>query len=169
MVAKALARAGLVGLLLAASTATALAADTTVQMLPGNTFSPENITIQVGDTVTWVNLDVAIHDAVARDTAVSWKTGYLDQNEQAAVRFDTAGPVVYHCRIHPGMTGRIMVEAAAPVMPPTDAVGIRSAEPAVTDRPDLLAAAFLVGLALTLGAARRRDREMVRTNSRGGS
>lgn len=45
-----------------------------------------------------------------------------EPNAQAAVTFDTVGTYFYHCRIHPGMTGRVFVEAAAPAPPATDTV-----------------------------------------------
>ena len=96
MIATFVARISLVGLLLAASAVTAHAADTTVEMLSNNEFSPENVTLNVGDTVTWVNVDAAVHDSVARDPLVTWNTGFLDPNATATVRFDTVATYFYH-------------------------------------------------------------------------
>lgn len=144
-----------VTLLLALAPAAVQAADTTVDM-SGNKFAPLEVTIQVGDSVTWVNKDAAIHDAAARDG--SWTTPKLNPGEEATLTFDTAGTFEYRCTIHPGMTGTLTVAAAAePTQPPTDAVEpgpARSVEqPAL---PVLASLAGLVGLLACIRVMRRR-------------
>jgi len=123
MVAKSLARIALFGFVLAIPATPARAADTIVVMKE-NKFLPEAITVQVGDTVTWVNQDVAVHNATADDARESWKTPNLNQNVEASVTFDAAATFAYRCTIHPGMDGRITIlpAAATPTTPPTDAV-----------------------------------------------
>lgn len=155
MMLKPLGHIVVVAALLSASTVTVFAADTTVEMLASNEFSPENITIHVGDTVTWVNRDSAVHDSVARDPQVTWNTGFLQLNEEAAVRFDSPAEYAYHCRIHPGMTGRVTVALAPPA---TDTVaGVEP--PAHSDAPLVaLAAAFGAVLAIARQGGRTRLR-----------
>lgn len=157
MLVKTLGRIAGVGLLVAASTVTAHAADTMVDMLSNNEFSPENVTVQVGDTVTWVNRDTVVHDSVARDPAVTWNTGFLEPNAQAAVTFDSVGTYFYHCRIHPGMTGRVFVEAAAPAPPATDTALTVAASPDPGSPLPLVGAALVGVLAVVRRTRARRD------------
>ena len=110
----------------------ALAADHAVA-ISGSSFSPREITVTVGDTVTWTNSDQISHTATA--DGGSFDTGALSNNESGTVTFSTAGAFPYHCSIHPNMTGTITVEAAASgggggtaTQPPTDTEPV-AAEP----------------------------------------
>lgn len=71
-------------------------------------YSPQTITVKVGDSVTWTNKDVAGHSATADDG--SFDTGVLAQGESGVVTFDTAGTFAYHCTPHPNITGTAIVE-----------------------------------------------------------
>jgi plastocyanin len=98
-----------------------LAADQTVTMT-GSTFDPATVTIQAGDTVTWTNADQLDHDATANDG--SWATATFGLGGSGAVTFQMAGTYPYYCTIHPGMTGTVIVQAAAtpaPTNAPTNA------------------------------------------------
>jgi plastocyanin len=88
----------------------ALAADHAVA-ISGSSFSPREVTVAVGDTVTWTNSDQMSHTATA--DGGSFDTGVLSNTESGTVTFSTAGSFPYHCSIHPNMTGTITVEAAA--------------------------------------------------------
>lgn len=78
-------------------------------------FSPNDLTIQPGDTVRWTNVE-GFHDATADDFSWGSEVGSGWVYERA---FDTAGEVLYHCTVHSGpgqsietsMNGRITVEA----------------------------------------------------------
>jgi plastocyanin len=94
----------------------ALAADHAVD-IAGFAFSPQSITVAIGDTVTWTNADVQGHTATADDG--SFDTGTIAGNSSKSATFDTAGTFAYHCRIHPAMTATIVVADAA-TAPPTD-------------------------------------------------
>jgi plastocyanin len=135
-----------IGLLLALPAATQ-AADSTVEM-KGSTFQPGDITVTVGDTITWVNVDPALHDAVADDG--SWKTERLNPNQTASVTFDTPGSYPYRCTLHGPMRGTVTVLDEAPS---TDTAVLADAGDD-RDRPAVIAllVAALVGL---LVAARR--------------
>jgi plastocyanin len=67
------------------------------------------LTIAIGTTVTWRNSDVATHTATA-DAAGGFNTGNISPNATGTFTFTTAGTVKYHCAIHPGMTGTIVVQ-----------------------------------------------------------
>ena len=70
-------------------------------------FAPRRLTIRPGDTVEWVNLDIAPHTATAADA--TWDTGGLNRGEVRELRFDAAGRRPYLCTFHPHMTGEIVV------------------------------------------------------------
>lgn len=71
-------------------------------------YSPATLTVKVGDTVTWTNNDSLEHSATAGDN--SFDTGLLSPGESGTVTFSKAGTFVYHCQIHPSMTGTIVVQ-----------------------------------------------------------
>ena len=98
----------------------ALAADHGVD-IAGFAFSPQSITISVGDTVTWTNSDAQNHTATANDG--SFDTGIVSSGSPKSVTFSTAGTFAYHCKIHPSMTATVVVEDAA-TAPPTDTAPI---------------------------------------------
>lgn len=137
--------------------ARALAADAPVT-IQNSEFSPQTVTVNVGDTVTWTNMDAVPHTATADDD--SWDTGNLAQNGSGDVTFEEAGTFAYHCEIHPSMTGTVVVEAAAAATaapnvspPPTDAV---TPEPAGSAGWVGALAALLAAGVLAFGFAIRR-------------
>ena len=70
-------------------------------------FSPEDLTINAGTTVTWANNDAAVHDATERDH--SWNTELLSKGEAGEITFDEPGTFEYFCSIHPWMEASITV------------------------------------------------------------
>ena len=75
--------------------------------IDGFAFSPGNLLIPLGGTVTWTNRDAAPHDATARDG--SWSTPTIRRGGSAAVSFRQAGEFAYYCTIHPSMKARLTV------------------------------------------------------------
>jgi plastocyanin len=76
--------------------------------LTATAYSPSPLTVAVGTTVTWTNNDVATHDAKADNGGFT--TPLISPGSSAAVKLSTAGSFVYHCTIHPGMVGTIVVQ-----------------------------------------------------------
>ena len=70
-------------------------------------FDPAVVSIRRGDTVRWVNRDLAPHTATADDGA--WDTGELTEDAAAAIRFDRSGEHAYYCAYHPHMKGVVKV------------------------------------------------------------
>jgi plastocyanin len=75
-------------------------------------FTPAEITIRAGTTVTWVNKDSVQHSATAENG--SFDTGLFSPGERASVTFDQPGAYAYHCILHgdvggQGMSGTISV------------------------------------------------------------
>ncbi|WP_420861218.1 cupredoxin domain-containing protein [Algirhabdus cladophorae] len=76
--------------------------------IQGHSFSPKNLTVNAGDTVTFVNQDGAPHTATANSKA--FDTGRLRKGSKATLKFSTAGRYPYFCEFHPGMKGSITVQ-----------------------------------------------------------
>jgi plastocyanin len=70
-------------------------------------FSPAELTIAVGDTVTFTNEDGAPHTASANDG--SFETGRLSKGASASVTFAAAGTFDYFCNVHKSMKAVIIV------------------------------------------------------------
>jgi plastocyanin len=73
------------------------------------TFSPAELTVSVGDTVTWTNRDTAAHTATA-SVPGTISSGDLKTDDAYEHTFDEAGSFQYICAYHPFMTGTITVE-----------------------------------------------------------
>ena len=82
----------------------------TVEM-PAIVYTPANVTIQQGGTVTWKNTDDEQHSATA-DDGLSFDTGIFNPGQERTVTFNTAGRFPYHCLVHgSAMTGTVTVVA----------------------------------------------------------
>jgi LPXTG-motif cell wall-anchored protein len=73
-------------------------------------FSPGSLTINQGDTVTWVNNGPTPHSATANNG--SFNTGILKAGQSASHTFAQAGTYSYYCQPHPYMKATIVVQAA---------------------------------------------------------
>src|SRR3954464_8975036 len=71
-------------------------------------FTPAALTVKVGSTVTWTNVDSEAHTVrtTADDTIHS---GVLDTTATFAMTFQQPGTYAYHCSIHPEMQATITV------------------------------------------------------------
>lgn len=83
-------------------------ADTVDVSIQGFAFDPDSVTISVGTTVRWTNLDAALHTSTSDDGV--WDSGNLNTNDQFTFTFDSSATYPYHCEIHPAMTATIIVE-----------------------------------------------------------
>ncbi|MBU2993480.1 cupredoxin family copper-binding protein [Octadecabacter sp. 1_MG-2023] len=71
-------------------------------------FSPPNLTVSVGDTITWVNEDRVRHSAW-ESNGNNFDTGLIGSGESASLTFGSAGTFDYRCRPHGNMRGSITV------------------------------------------------------------
>ena len=99
-----LAIAAAISLLL--GSAHAYAEDTQVT-IDNFTFSPAELTVKVGTTVTWTNHDDIPHTVVS---AGKFRSKTLDTDDGFSFTFTAAGDYKYFCSLHPHMTGMIKVE-----------------------------------------------------------
>jgi LPXTG-motif cell wall-anchored protein len=73
-------------------------------------FTPAQITVNQGDTVTWTNNGPTPHSATASDG--SFDTGIFPAGQSRSHTFDRAGTFSYICTPHPQMHGTIVVTAS---------------------------------------------------------
>jgi plastocyanin len=73
------------------------------------TFTPAEVTVGVGDTVTWTNNDSVGHDVTA-DSFSSGEPGAMEPGDTFEHTFEEAGTFDYVCTVHPGMEGAVVVE-----------------------------------------------------------
>ena len=71
-------------------------------------FTPKEITVSKGTTVTWVNRDDVPHTVVSTDK--KFKSRALDTDEKFSFTFGDSGTYGYFCSVHPVMTGRVIVK-----------------------------------------------------------
>ena len=94
-----------VALALAAMAVPAHAA--TIQIVIENlVYTPPEVSAKVGDTIEWVNKDVLLHSATARN-------GDFDVNlppkKTVTSVVNKAGTIDYYCRYHPNMKGVLKI------------------------------------------------------------
>ena len=145
------------GILLFASISMGWAADHVVTANPDLTFTPNQLTINAGDTVTFKNAG-GFHNAVVENGSGTFRCAMgcdgdgnggngapSGANWSATVAFNTAGTFGYHCEIHvsDGMVGTVTVNAVAP--PP--AAPITSASSGSWYDPDESGHGFLIQVA----------------------
>jgi plastocyanin len=71
-------------------------------------FAPGEITVSVGETITFTNNDSFAHTFTADEG--EFDSGDVDSGGTFEYTPDAAGEIAYHCNIHTSMTGTITVE-----------------------------------------------------------
>lgn len=69
-------------------------------------FNPADVTVKVGQSVTWTNNDTTTHTVTGAD----FDSGPLAPGATYSHTFGTAGTFDYHCSIHTSMTGKVTVQ-----------------------------------------------------------
>lgn len=93
-------------------------------------FGPAAANVNVGDSVTWTNLDDEDHSATS--TTGAFDTGRFASGSRSVV-FTTAGTFSYYCSVHPWMKGT--VTAVAHATPPPSAPGTNETSSAAPSSP----------------------------------
>ncbi len=74
-------------------------------------YTPANIQVKVGTTVTWTNNDTAPHTVTFRDSSRT-SSGILRQGDTYSYTFTKVGTFSYYCAVHTYMVGQVIVTAS---------------------------------------------------------
>ncbi|MFH1150916.1 MAG: cupredoxin domain-containing protein [Actinomycetota bacterium] len=74
--------------------------------MKGQAFSPAEVTIKVGEAVSWMNDDSVAHTITGAD----FDSGEIQPGMEFIRTFTKPGTYDYHCTIHPTMTGKTIVQ-----------------------------------------------------------
>jgi hypothetical protein len=111
--------------------------------MAGSVFDPIEVDINAGDTISWDNNDATEHTVTSDTTLEDGVTPLFDSNDisteppdnKFVYVFNAPGTYPYYCRIHGhGMSGTIVVSAAAPDNPPVMPANVSPANNA-TNQP----------------------------------
>jgi plastocyanin len=95
-----------------------------------NCFIPSTVTISVGETVTWENVDNAAHTATSGTPADGpsghWDSSLVMAGSSFSKTFELDGTYHYFCMVHPWMLGTVIVGDGSPT---------RTSEPAPIPAP----------------------------------
>lgn len=81
---------------------------TGAESLGNRAFAPDDVSVAAGTTVTWINSDSVAHTSTS--DASGWNSGTVSPGGHFSFMFQTAGTYSYHCAIHPGMVGTVVVQ-----------------------------------------------------------
>jgi plastocyanin len=71
-------------------------------------FTPGEVTVKAGTQVSWINHDDIPH--TVDSTQGKFKSAALDTDDKFQFRFTEPGEYPFYCRMHPKMTGKIIVQ-----------------------------------------------------------
>jgi len=75
--------------------------------LGNKAYAPDDLAVAVGTTVTWTNTDSVAHTSTSDGSG--WNSGTVSPGGQFSFAFQNVGTFSYHCAIHPGMVGTVVV------------------------------------------------------------
>jgi plastocyanin len=97
-------------------------------------FQPQDVTINIGESVTWINHDPVGHTATS-DSQGLFDTGVIAPAGNKTVSFAIAGTYAYHCSIHPSLKGTVTVVGPTPTPGPSTPAPSPTASPSGTPPP----------------------------------
>jgi plastocyanin len=71
-------------------------------------FTPGEVTVKAGTQVSWINRDDIPH--TVDSTQGKFKSAALDTDDKFQFLFTEPGEYPFYCRMHPRMTGKIIVQ-----------------------------------------------------------
>lgn len=96
-------------------------------------YQPATVTIQVGDSVAWHNLDTVPHTVTADDGG--FDSMNVAPGASYSQAFMQAGNFKYHCNIHSNMHGTVIVQGGGPAPAPAPAPAPSSPQPGPAPAP----------------------------------
>lgn len=76
--------------------------------IASSAFEPQSVTVKAGTTIMFSNEDGTDHQV--HDDADAFKSEILGQGGKHHQTYDAPGTYTYHCHLHAGMKGTIVVE-----------------------------------------------------------
>jgi plastocyanin len=76
-----------------------------------NSYNPNRIEINVGDTVTWINDDSSPHTVTSSNDS-AFDSDVLMRGETFSFTFNKEGEYPYFCTLHPSMVGTVIATAS---------------------------------------------------------
>lgn len=72
-------------------------------------FTPQTVTVKVGQKITWTDLEDVPHNVTA-ESGADFRSSTFGKGKTFSFTPKKAGTIKYVCTIHPGMEGTITVE-----------------------------------------------------------
>ena len=92
----------------AQASANASSAESLTATIDNFAFAPKELTVKAGSTVDWTNKDDTPHTVTSDDGAFS--SPVMDTDQSFKFTFQKSGKFPYHCKLHPTMTGVVVVQ-----------------------------------------------------------
>jgi amicyanin len=73
-------------------------------------FVPKELVVTAGTTVTWVNADDMPHTVTSTASPALFGSKSLETDDEFSFEFKAAGTYDYFCKLHPYMTGKVVVK-----------------------------------------------------------
>jgi plastocyanin len=73
-------------------------------------FEPKDLVVPAGATVTWVNADDVPHAVTSTASPPLFDSRILREGDSFSFAFKAAGTYAYFCKVHPYMSGKIVVK-----------------------------------------------------------
>ena len=87
---------------------TPVSAETVQASIDNFAFAPKQLTVKAGATVVWTNKDDTPHTVTSDDNVFS--SPAMGTNQNFHYTFDKPGKFPFHCKLHPTMTGVVVVQ-----------------------------------------------------------
>ena len=75
--------------------------------MQNTSFKPSTITVAAGTTIKWTNKEGSTHTVTSNSNV--FNSGNLTEDKTFSFKFDSAGTYAYHCTLHSGMNGTVVV------------------------------------------------------------
>jgi plastocyanin len=83
----------------------------TIVVVRGFAFQPQEVRVRPGERVTWVNCEpTGTESHTSTADAGAWNSPLLAPGQTFTQTMAAAGTYAYHCEPHPAMVGRVVVE-----------------------------------------------------------
>lgn len=120
-------------------------------------YDPKELTIQVGQAVTFTNTGRVGHTATA--DSGEFDTGLLESGQSVTIVFNNPGTFDYHCQPHPWMKGRITVEGEGKATPAPGTTLEKPDPPAISPLKAMAFVGLIIAVVFAAGFAMRRRPE----------